>query len=103
MAEKKKPLVLKLHRIDLLSLTQIDQLEQSFTCQVYLQFLVPHGARDPDLCKDMHVDRPSFPIGPDGRPTSRPSAAWYLNQLDFTNALDVRVVDKAGTLCLPQD
>lgn len=94
-AESKKPVVMKLQRVDLLALTNIDQINQSFTAQLYVQLRIPDGASDADLCSCLHEDRPPFPIGEDGLPTFRPSAGWYLNQFDFVNALDVHILDKA--------
>jgi hypothetical protein len=86
---------LRLRRVDLLSLTEIDQLRQVFTAQLYVTFCIPGGAEDPCLCSELHKEKPAFPIGPDGKPTFRPPAGWYLNQLDFSNAVDVRLIDKA--------
>jgi len=86
---------MKLHRVDLLALTDVDQLQQTFSAQIYMQWRIPGGAEDEHLCKELHTDRPAFPIGPDGKPTFRPPAGWFLNQFDFSNAIEVRQLDKA--------
>lgn len=62
---------------------------QSFNAQIWVEFIVEGGARDPDLSAKGEV----FPIGADGKPTFRPSLAWYMAQVDMRNALTFRVVD----------
>ena len=47
------------------------------------------GALDEDLSKQFD----GFPVDEDGRPTYRPSAVWYLSQLDFPNGHDLHVLE----------
>lgn len=60
-----------------------------------MEFVVPGGMRDEFLVAGMH-DRPPaqvFPLNDKGRPLFRPSATWYIAQVDCRNALSWRVVD----------
>ena len=45
---------------------------------------------------DDHLKNPSdaFPLDGFGRPTFRPSAAWYMAQVDFNNAHEYKTLDK---------
>lgn len=51
------------------------------------------GALDPDLSKESDA----YPLDENGVPTLRPSATWYMNQLDFPNAREIRTLDSKVT------
>lgn len=75
--------------IEINRLTDIDIIKQCFMAEILVQFAFEGGNNDPFL-----VDpNPEFPLDAYGRPTFRPSAAWYMAQLDFNNALDYKVLD----------
>ena len=71
----------KLHRLDITS--------QSFSAQIWMEFVIRGGAQDPHLSAHSSV----FPFDANGKPTFKPSAAWYMEQVDYRNALDFRTVD----------
>ena len=50
------------------------------------QFVIPGGALDPHLRKEGEV----FPMDDEGKPTYRPSAGWYMAQVDFRSALNFK-------------
>ena len=72
-------------------LWDIDIISQRFKAEIMLQLVFEGGAKDPDLAK---LDAPGFPLDGFGRPTFRPSAAWYMNQVDFNNAIEYKTLDK---------
>ena len=80
---------LELAQIDLMKLHNIDVQKLRFDAQIWVEFVLRGGALDPHLSKEGAV----FPIGEDGKPTFRPSAAWYQQQVDFRNAINFRAVD----------
>jgi hypothetical protein len=80
---------LELTQIDLMKLHNIDVQKLTFQAQIWVEFTIRGGALDADLSADGAV----FPMGADGKPTFRPSAGWYMQQVDFRNAHSVRVVD----------
>ena len=53
-----------------------------------MEFVIHGGAHDPHLSVDGSV----FPFE-NGKPTFKPSAAWYMEQVDYRNALNFRTVD----------
>jgi hypothetical protein len=61
----------------------IDALKQTFMADVFFEFCIRGGALDPDLTRE--GDGP--PSGTFPGDTLRPSARWYLNQLEFSNSL----------------
>lgn len=82
--------------VELTQLTDVSIVQQTFTAQFYIEFVIEGGALDPTLCEQSDA----FPFGEDGKPTFRPSALWYLEQTDFNNAKAWRKLDgkmvKAG-------
>ena len=89
------PLRLKLREVELQKLHRLDVANQTFQATIWMEFVMPDGALDENLVSGM-LDRPPtshFPIGEDGRPTFRPSATWYMDQLDVRNALNWKRVD----------
>ena len=83
------PVRFELTQIDLMKLHNIDVQKSSFQAQIWVEFSIRGGALNADLSADGAV----FPIGEDGQPTFRPSAGWYMQQVDFRNAHSVKVVD----------
>ena len=90
-----KPLLRKLDviRVDVTNISEIDQIHQTFFARVFVILRIKNGALDGDLVKDYD----GFPFDDDGQPTFRPSANWYLNQIDFPNASQLRTIDSKVT------
>ena len=82
-----RTLVLRLVEVN--QLKTIDIVSQCFTAEFVIQLAFEGGALDE------HLSNPSdeFPTDQNGRPTFRPSASWYMNQVDFNNALDYKTID----------
>lgn len=90
MSEEKGITVL-FRRVEILSLTEIDLINQNFLCQLFMQFRIAGGAKNEALCADRYnaiTDEPVWPVGPDGKPTFKPGIRWYLDRINFTNAMD---------------
>ena len=87
--DESSPTCFELLNIDLMKLHNIDVQKSSFQAQIWVEFTIRGGALDADLSKEGAV----FPIGEDGKPTFKPSAGWYMQQVDFRNAHSVKVVD----------
>ena len=64
-------------------------INQSFFVQATVQFRFPGGALDADLFDESAA----FPVDESGTPTFRPSAAWFMIQIDFNNANEHEMVD----------
>ena len=79
---------LEVARVDITHIAEIDQINQSFYERVFLVLRIAGGAADPDLTADFA----GFPFGPDGQPTFEPSAQWYLDQINYANAKNLRKV-----------
>ena len=84
-----QPLRLIIQEVELEKLHKIEIANQSFEATIWISLLIPGGKSDPDLSAPGVV----FPMGTDGKPTFRPSAMWYLKQVDFRNALSFKVID----------
>ena len=89
-------------RVDLINISAIDEIGQTFTARLYVQCAFRGGARD----KFLSAESRGFPVDELGTPTFRPSAAWFLDQVEFHNAkfevhqLDYRVVPMGDDLML---
>lgn len=70
-------------RAKFIQVLNIDALKQTFMGDVFFEFVIRGGALDQDLMREGD-GTPSrhFPVD-----TMRPSARWYLNQLEFSNSL----------------
>ena len=79
----------ELTQVDLMKLHNIDVQKLTFQAQIWVEFTIRGGALNADLSADGAV----FPMGEDGKPTFRPSAGWYMEQVDFRNAHSAKVVD----------
>ena len=94
--EKDNTLHLVLREVEIQKLYKIDVPNQTFMATIWMEFVIPDGALDERLCAGMD-DRPPtghFPIDPTtGRPTFRPSATWFMEQVDARNALTWRLRD----------
>lgn len=77
------PVVVNILRVNLIQLSKVDQLTQTFTARYFWHFRIEGGALDPDLIADIDDDNPVFP-----KDTLRPGARWFLNQMDFPTAFD---------------
>ena len=80
-------LMVKLVEVNRLS--DIDIIGQRFRAEIVVQLAFIGGALDE------HLSKPSaeFPLDGFGRPTFRPSAAWYMAQVDFNNAHEYKTLD----------
>lgn len=91
--EMPKPLLrtLTVRLVELNRLWDIDIIGQRFKAELVVQLAFEGGATDPDLSR---LDFAGFPLDGFGRPTFRPSAAWFMEQVDFNNALEYKTLDK---------
>jgi len=79
MAER----TLELRRVEIHQINNIDAPTQTFHARYYIVLAFPGGARDPELS----VDSSEFPKDPvTGKPTFKPPARWYLDQIEMYNA-----------------
>ena len=90
-APKIHPLLrtLTVRNVEVTRIADIDILSQRFHAEVVVQLAFEGGAHDE------HLSNPddSFPLDSSGRPTFRPSAAWYMKQVDFNNAIEYKTLD----------
>lgn len=90
--EPPKPLLrtLEVRMIEVNRLSDINIIGQRFRAEVVVQLAFVDGNLDD------HLKNPSdaFPLDGFGRPTFRPSAAWYMAQVDFNNAHEYKTLDK---------
>ena len=99
---EKQEFNISLVRLDLIKLTAIDHLERLFECTVFAQFLAEGAAVHPTLSDSDDA----FPFDARGDPTFRPSAAWYMNQMDWhhtvhpVESLDHKVLKSGNDLLL---
>ena len=82
--------VIEIVTVEILQISSIDLVAENFHGQLFVEFRFPGGASDAALSSKS----PDFPIGPDGKPTFRPSAIWYVNQVDFNNAVKYTILNK---------
>ena len=76
-------------KAELLKLGEVNLLNNTFKAQIWVHFVCKGGALDPDFAKSGVC----FPMDEDGRPTFRPSASWYQEQLEFANAQTCKRLD----------
>ena len=71
-------------------LRPIDVLQQTFDAKIYIELRFVGGAQDEDL------SNPSaeFPTLADGTPTFRPSAEWFVQQLDVNNGVNFEFLSR---------
>lgn len=84
----RKPLKLHLKEVELEKLHKIDYTQNSFQATIWVPFVIEGGALDPTLTAPGAV----FPME-GGRPTFKPSAEWFLKQVDSRNALSFNIID----------
>lgn len=87
--EPREPLQLIVYEVELEKLHNINLLNNRFDATIWIPFVVKGGAKDPDLSAPGVV----FPMGADGKPTFKPSAEWYMKQIDCRNALSMKMID----------
>ena len=84
------PLNLVLKEVEVQKMHTLDVLHQSFQAQIWTEFVVPGGAKDPYLKAKGEV----FPFdGESSKPLFRPSLGWYMAQADYRNALEYKIID----------
>lgn len=81
VAPRTPPRVFELDKVELLKLSNINVAASTFKAQIYIQMVVRGAAHDEDFTKEGIV----FPIGPNGKPTFKPSAGWFIDKLEFCN------------------
>ena len=74
---------LELLRAKFIQILGIDALKQTFEADVFFEFKIRGGAHDKDLTAE--GDGPPSTYFPSD--TLRPSARWYLNQIEFSNSV----------------
>ena len=84
---------LEVVRADMTQLSSINQVSQTFHARLLLILKMPDGAKDADLVKAFD----GFPLDANGKPTFRPSARWFLKQIDFINARDLKLIESKVT------
>ena len=85
---------LQVCRVDFSQVSAIDQISQTFRARVLIILKFVKGALDKDLIRD----DATFPVDEWGRPTFRPSALWYLSNLDFLNGRDIKTLESKVTV-----
>lgn len=70
-------------------LTSVDVVQSRFQTQFYIEMRINGGALDEDLSKNLSGPGAGayFPMGENG-PTFLPNAIWYVEKLDFNNAVE---------------
>ena len=74
----RQPLLLELLEFELQKLHSLDVHSQTFKAQVWMEFVVSGGARDPYLSAKGN----DFPVDENGNPTFKPPLGWYMAQVD---------------------
>lgn len=87
---------LVLTKVDVMKLHAIDVQKSTFHAQMWIELVCPQGALDPDLAREP-LSQAYFPTDHDGKPTFKPSLAWFAAQVDMRSALQHRVVDSKVT------
>lgn len=90
----------ELTQAHLLGLRAIDSVNQTFTCEFFIEFTIRGGAADEDLW-GANKDSDAWPE------SNRPSARWYLKQFECPTALawkalDSKVYSRKSDLILQQ-
>jgi len=75
--------------VEINRLSDIDIMNQCFKAEFVLQLAFENGAHDEFLVDSS----PDFPLDAWGRPNFRPSAQWYMRQVDFNNAIEYKQLD----------
>ena len=81
--------ILTVRLVEVNRLNDIDIINQRFSAEFFVQLAFEGGALDEDLSRPGAV----FPFDDSGRPTFRPSAEWFMAQVDFNNAHDYKTLD----------
>ena len=77
-------------KLDLLQISDIDLVKQTFSATIFVALRVKDGALDEAFCSEgIH-----FPFDKNGKPTFRPSAGWYLSKLEVSNGVDWQRLDE---------
>ena len=89
--ERPQPLVrtLVIRQVEINRLADIDIIRQRFNVEFVVHLAFEGGALDVELSKSSA----DFPLDGWGRPTFRPSASWYMAQVDFNNAHEYKTLD----------
>jgi len=79
----KDPQTIILQTATVNQISKLDDVSQTFSAVLYVQLRFPGGALDPALSAEGSV----FPME-GGKPTFRPSATWYGEQLHLANSIN---------------
>ena len=80
-AAPRAPLLMQLARVEVHSIDEIAETHQQFKARIYIILRIPRAGLDEHLSKDSNV----FPVDATGKPTFKPAARWFMEQLDFVN------------------
>lgn len=93
----KAPRLIEIREFDLVKLTKVDVLDQSFKVQFFCLFAFPGGKNDANLMKLEKDDKGKYLFAFDSttnKPTWLPSAGWFCDQFDTNNGIDWKILDK---------
>ena len=77
--------VFEVMQADLLRVDCVDAIHHNFQASLFLALILRDGGLDPDLC----VEEALFPLDASGKPTFKPSARWFWDKIEFTNATEI--------------
>ena len=84
-----EPVVFTLVHAEIQQISEVDVVAQRFKAQVFLQFRIKDGAKDPTLADGGD----EFPFDDDGKPTFLAPIGWYMNQFNVSNSVSGEPMD----------
>ena len=86
-AAREEPLQQPVHvfevaQCDLLGVDRVDSVTHTFQAQLFFSLVLRGGGLDPHLSQEGSV----FPLDSEGRPTFKPSARWFWDKVEISNA-----------------
>ena len=88
--QQQKVQLFEVQQIDLLAVERVDAIKHTFQAELFLQLVLRKGGLDPELSNPESV----FPLDKaTGKPTFRPSALWFWEKVEFTNAQRIEFKD----------
>ena len=86
------PLLMELELVDIMQVSELNVHAQAWSGHIFLALRIPGGARNADL--NQPAENKAFPLDEQGRPTFRPPAGWYLDQIEASNAVHCEIVER---------